>query len=147
MNRFMNHRTRRSTAWLMLCVWMFALASGIANACALEVRGSHIHAMVAGDHSGVASWAHAAEDSGADLDHDGDSHDSKTPCLKACDDGSLSLLKHSAVPDLTDPGAAFVVAFAWAPSAPVLSVGSRAHHLRSLSFGPPLRIRYVRLAL
>lgn len=147
MNRFMNHRTRRRTAWLMLFVWMFALASGVANACALEARGSHTDAMVAGDRSDVASWAHAAEDSGADLDHDGDSHDSKAPCLKACDEGSLSLLKHSVVPDLTDPGAAFVVAFAWAVSVPVLSARSRAHHLRPLSSGPPLRVRYMRLAL
>jgi hypothetical protein len=147
MNRFMNHRARRSTAWLMLCVWMFALASGIANACALEVRGSHSHAMAGGDHPGVASSAHAAEDAGADSHHDGDSHDSKAPCLKACDEGSLSLLKHSVVPDLTDPGAAFVVAFAWAVSVPVLSARSRAHHLRPLSSGPPLRVRYVRLAL
>ena len=147
MKRFMNNRTRRRTAWLMLCVWMFALASGIANACALEVRGSHTHAMAGVDHPEVASSAHAAEDAGADSHHDGDSHDSKAPCLKACDEGSVSLLKHSVVPDLTDPGAAFVVAFAWAVSVPVLSARSRAHHLRPLSSGPPLRVRYVRLAL
>ncbi len=147
MNRFVNHRTRRSTAWLMLCVWTFALASGIANACALEVRGSHTHAVAGGDHSEVASSAHAVEDTGADSDHDGDSHDGKAPCLKACDEASLSLFKHSAVPDLTDPGAAFVVAFGWAVSVPLLSASSQAHHLWPLSSGPPLRIRYVRLAL
>ena len=147
MNRFMNHRTRRSTAWLMLCVWTFALAAGIANACVLEVRGSHTQSIAAGDHPEVKSLAHAAEDAGADSDHDRDSHDPKTPCLKACAERSLSLLKHSFVPDLTDPGAAFVVAFAWAVPVPVLSARSRAHDLRPVSPGPPLRIRYVRLAL
>ena len=147
MKRVMNNRTRRSTAWLMLCVWMFALGSGIANACALEVRGPHTHAMAGGVHPEVASLTHAAEDAGVDSDHDGHSHDSKIPCLKACDEGSLSLLKHSAIPDLTDVGAAFVVGFGWVPPAPVLSASSRAHHLRPLSSGPPLRIRYVRLAL
>lgn len=146
MNRFMNHRTRRSTAWLMLCVWTFALAAGIANACALEVRGSHTPAMTAGEHPEVASSAHAAEDKGADSDHDAHSHSSKASCLKACDEGSLPLLKHSVVGDLTDPGAAFVVASGWAVSLPVLSASSRAHHLWPLSLGPPLRIRYVRLA-
>ena len=147
MNRYMNHRTRRSTARLMLCVWTFALAAGIANACALEVRGLHTHAMTGGEHPEVESSALAAVDESADSDHDAHSHRSKTSCLKACDEGSLSLSKHSAVADLTDPGAAFVVASGWAVSAPVLSASSRAHHLWPLSSGPPLRIRYMRLAL
>ena len=38
-----NSRTRRNTACAMLFVWLFALASGVANACLLEPRGVHDH--------------------------------------------------------------------------------------------------------
>lgn len=149
MKLFSNTRTKRSTAWTMLLVWVFALVSGMANACLLEVRGSHAHAMAGGVHHEVASSAHSAGHASADAERDGDSHDSKAPCLKACDDGALSLLKQSVGPDLSDPGLAVVVAFAGpvAVAVPVVSVARRTNDLRPPISGLPIRIRYSRLAL
>ena len=59
-----NTRTRRNTACVMLFVWLFALASGLANDCLLEARGIGDHASplshpsatgtplgIAGDHA------------------------------------------------------------------------------------------------
>lgn len=149
MKLFSNTRTKRNTAWMMLSVWVFAVASGMANACLLEVRGTHTHTMAGDVHREVASSASSAGHASADADHDGDSHDSKAPCLKACDDGALSLLKQSVGPDPSDPGQAVVFASAWpvAVAVPVVSAQHRTIDLRPPASGLPIRIRYSRLAL
>ena len=38
MKLFPNTRAKRNTAFMVLLVWLFALASGVANACLLEAR-------------------------------------------------------------------------------------------------------------
>ncbi|KWT91658.1 MULTISPECIES: hypothetical protein [unclassified Variovorax] len=38
MKLFSTIRTKRNTAFFAMLVWLFVLASGIANACLLEVR-------------------------------------------------------------------------------------------------------------
>lgn len=149
MKLFSNTRSKRSTAWMMLLMWVFALVSGMGNACLLEVRGTHAHAIAGGVHHEVESSAHSAGHASEDAEHDGDSHDSKAPCLKACDDGALSLLKQSVGADLSNPGLAVVVAFAWpvAVAVPVVSSPRRTNDLRPLASELPIRIRYSRLAL
>ena len=102
-----NIRTRRNTACVMLFVWLFALASGVANACLLEPHRVHDHGLplshmsatgatlgIAGDHA--ESFAHD--------DGDSDTGPAKKSCLKACDEGSQSLLKNPSSFDLADPG-------------------------------------------
>jgi hypothetical protein len=42
MKLFSNIRSKRSIAFIALLVWVFALASGVANACLLEARGTHL---------------------------------------------------------------------------------------------------------
>ena len=86
MNFFASTRTQRRIAFAVLLVWLFAVASGVANACLLEVsdgpqaRGVHAH------------------------------RDDAPPCLKVCDEGSTALLKLQAPVDLSDPGMAPLVA-------------------------------------
>ncbi len=92
MKRITTTRAKRSTAWLMLCVWLFYLTSGMANACVLAALGMHLVPMATDIQHEVANSAHSDDVASAhSRHHDGDKHDSKTPCRKACDDGSLSL--------------------------------------------------------
>ncbi|MBI2750430.1 MAG: hypothetical protein HYX43_14165 [Burkholderiales bacterium] len=146
MKLFSNTRTKRSTAWMMLVVWTFALASGMANACLLEERGAHEHATAVDAPHGTAQSAVAAGHVSV-ADHDDDSHTSKAPCLKACDDGSLSLQKQMPGLDLIDPGIAFAVMLTWPIAVPVVSAQHRTDDLRVPISGPPIRVRYSRLAL
>jgi len=139
MKLFSNARSKRSTAWMMLLVWVFALASGVANACILDARGTH----------GRAPGIHASHESAVGnmssvADCDGDLH---ALCRRALDDGSLSLLKQPSGPELTDHGLALVLAFAWPVAAPVDSVSGRIDDLPSPVSGRPIRVRYSRLAL
>lgn len=150
MKPFSNSRTKRNTTFVALLVWLFALASGLANACLLETPGSHSH--IAAGHASDAPYAHANDTPVHELialddDHDDDSDASKESCLKACDDGSNAPIKlHSSV-DLTDPGLALLVAFAWHTSTPVASARGRVDELQVPAVGPPIRLRYARLAL
>jgi hypothetical protein len=119
MKRFLNNRTERATTALVLMVWLFALASGIANACLLEeARGNHTH---------VASIeepprAHAGADrSEQTTNHEGDADQSlaaKTLCLDACEERTNTLPKRNASldPPLIAPLA--VLAIAWIANTP-----------------------------
>lgn len=115
-------RSRQHTASVMLLLWLFALASGVANACMLEQPASHAPSAAA---------AHAEP--------------SKVPCLKACDDGSQALLKQSQPAAPCDPGAAPLVAILWVAASP------EARLVRGLADPPsppppaPVRILYSRL--
>ncbi len=100
-----NTRTRRNTARVMLFVWLFALASGVANACLLEPHGIHDHGSPLSHLSATGATPGVAGDRAEDITHDdGDSDIGPTnACLKACDESSQSLLKHSSSVDLPDP--------------------------------------------
>ncbi|MEP6964245.1 MAG: hypothetical protein ABI845_02070, partial [Polaromonas sp.] len=52
MKLLFNRRAKRNTAFMVLLVWLFALASGVANACLLEARQTHSH---------IATLSQAAE--------------------------------------------------------------------------------------
>ena len=150
MKPFSNHRTRRNTTFVAILEWAFALASGIANACLLETPGQHSH--VAASRSSDAHHAHANDALTGDavavaVDHDDDRDASKESCLKACDDGSNAQIKLAAGVDLTDPGLAPFVVFAWNAATPVVSAPSRFDRLQVPVVGPPFRLRYSRLTL
>lgn len=141
------HRIKRNTAFAMLLVWLFALASGVANACFLEVPEPHSRAVTgpAPTTSPVpAEWV--ARSAGSAGHHD-DSTSTKESCLKVCDDRTDALLKASSGVDHNDPGPAPLVATLWAGAQPVVSAPQRVDDLAILVPGPPLRVRYSRLAL
>lgn len=143
---FSSPLAKRSTAFVVLLVWMFALGSGVANACLLEAPAPH--AMATG-----ASGEHAhAPDALAAHSHDAAGHgdpsgSSKESCLKACDDGSHTLLKAYSGLDHADPGPAPLFTTLWIGAVPVVLAFSRIHGLQVPILGPPFRVRYARLAL
>jgi hypothetical protein len=131
-------RTKRSTAIVMLLVWLFALASGVANACLLATPQSHSNVASAA----VPATSHATAEL---VGHDSDTW--KESCLKACDDGARTLPNAKAGVDQTDPSSAPLVATLWAASTPIASVPRRLDDRQLHTVGPPLRIRFSRLAL
>lgn len=147
MKPFQNHRTKRNTAFAMMLVWLFALASGMANACLLESPGTHTHTTKAG-HPEAAGPSHALAAHSADVDdHDGDSDAARESCLKTCDDGSNAPVKLQISPDLSDPGMAPLVAIVWDSSTSTASMSSSLDDLQPPIVGPPFRVRYSRLTL
>ena len=148
MKPFSNHRTRRNTTFVAMLVWAFALASGMANACLLETQGKHAH--IAAHHQSGAHHAHGHDAVAGDaiaVDHDDGADASKESCLKACDDGSNAQIKLQTGVDLTDPGLAPFVGFAWNATTLVASVPGRFDELQVPVVGPPFRLRYSRLTL
>ena len=138
---------KRNTAFVVLLVWLFALASGVANACLLEAHETHSHGATT-DYSGAAHQAALAHGhSQADADHDDDSHPSKAPCLKACDDGSRSMPKQDLTVVQADPGPPPLVAVLWTEATPVPSMLDRVDRVQHAIPELPTRVRYLRLAL
>jgi hypothetical protein len=135
----------------MLFVWLFALTSGLVNACALEPHGVHDHGAPhshrAPGESTLGAIGHHA-DGVAPHTHETDSQPAKESCWKSCDDSSQTLQKHASSFDLVDPGLAPFAAAAWAveaKSAPAL--GQRHDFFRLPEHGPPVRVLFSRLAL
>lgn len=150
MNIFSSNRTKRRTAFAVLLVWLFAVASGVANACLLEISeapGFHAHSATSGsNHTDDLAAASVGRHSTGDR-HDNDSGASTPSCLKVCDDGSTALLKLQAGVDLSDPGIPPLVAVVWNAAAPVVSGPCWQVDLQPPPAGPPFRDRYCRLAL
>ena len=148
MKPFSNPRARRNTTFVAMLVWAFALASGMANACLLETQGKHAH--IAAHNQSDAHHAHAHDAAAGDaiaVDDADDADASKESCLKACDDGSNAQIKLQTGVDLTDPGLAPFVVFAWDATSPVASVPGRFDELQVPIVGPPFRLRCPRLTL
>ena len=147
MKFFADTRTKRNTAFAMLLVWVFALASGVANACLLETPDHHATALK----GSAATTIEAHDKSVAHLDapagHHADADSTKESCLKVCDDGTHSLPKAYAGVDHADPGPPNLVTTLWTRSMPVVSAPHRVDDLAIPILGPPLRVRYSRLAL
>jgi len=146
MKPFSHQRTKRNTTFVTLLVWLFALASGMANACLLEAPGKHPH--VAATHSTDPHHTHALAGHAVAVDDDADDQEgSKESCLKACDDGANAQVKLQAGADLTDPGLAPFVVIVWNAATSVASVSTRYDILLVPIVGPPFRTRYSRLTL
>lgn len=143
MKSFADTRTKRQTAFVVLLVWLFAFASSVANACFLET--DQPHARAAKRSAATTTQAHASPlaptvDAGH---HDG----TKESCLKVCDDGMHTLPKAYAGVDHNDPGPALLVATLWTEPQNVVSAPRRLDDRAIPMVGPPLRVRYSRLAL
>ncbi len=167
MKPLFNSRVKRHTAFVVLFAWLFGLASGAANACLIEPRGTHSHDSVAGPmlsteelegaetpaEHGVSGAGHhhesvLAEQGAGTVGHHHDSDAPGTPCQKVCDEGSKSLLKQQTTSAPIDSGLAPFVVVAWTASeAAIVSAPrqARAHE-------PPrprlaVRVLFSRLAL
>jgi hypothetical protein len=142
MSCFSNTRAKRSTAFAMSLVWLFAVVSGVANACLLERPAAHSHLATGEVPAEVARHVGAVDDP-----VDEDSGTSKASCLKVCEERSNAPVKLHPGFDLTDPGLPTLVAIVWTADAPVVSGSMRLVDLQPSIAGPPLRVRYSRLAL
>lgn len=137
---------KRSIALAMLLVWVFALLSGVANACLTEPRGEPGHASPHASRSGDPAPA-ALHHLASDQSHHGEQLDT-APCQKSCDESSQTLLKQ--LPKLDTPG---LQAAAHPPPTQTIDL-----HLVPAALGraalaalpppsPPARVQFSRLAL
>lgn len=147
MKFFANTRIKRNTSLVVLLVWLFALASGVANACFLETDKPH---SVAAKESAPPTSHAAAErpaQVGANAGHHDVSDSTKESCLKVCDDGTHTLPKAYSGVDHNDPGPAPLITTLWTGSLHVVSAPRQVHDSAVPVVGPPLRVRFSRLAL
>lgn len=138
---------KRCTAGLALLVWVFMFFSGVANACLLE-RGT-VHDGATGSGVSVVPPMRAAHELHGGEAHGDDSAAtaSRKSCLKACDDGSKSLPKAPTGIDAADPGVAILFALAWLEGASAALPSGRGLAPVPTDTGPPIRVRFARLAL
>ena len=147
MKFFTDTHTKRHTAFVMLLVWLFALASSAANACFLQTDQPHSRAAKKLAAMTVQAPAGLHTQSGTDAGHYDGSDGTKESCLKVCDYRPHPLSKTWAGVDHTDPGPALLIATAWTGTPNVVSASSRSHDAAIPIVAPPLRVRYSRLAL
>lgn len=147
MKFFANTRIKRNTALVALLVWLFALASSVANACFLETDKPHSVAAKESTPPASRAAAELPAQVGANAGHHDVSDSTKESCLKVCDDVTHSLPKAYSGLDHNDPGPAPLVTTLWTGSLHVLSAPRRVHDSAVPIAGPPLRVRFSRLAL
>lgn len=147
MKFFANTRIKRNTALVALLVWLFALASSVANACFLETDKPHSVAAKESTPPASRAAAELPAQVGANAGHHDVSDSTKESCLKVCDDVTHSLPKAYSGLDHNDPGPAPLVTTLWTGSLHVLSAPRRVHDSAVPIVGPPLRVRFSRLAL
>jgi len=132
-------RTKRNTALLVLWVWLFALAAGVANACLIQANEMHGHGSLVEQSS--AARVGTISEYGFGLEA------SKSQCIKVCDDGSQSLPKKQGDLDLTYPVLALPPTVTWTNATGMASApGLVAFQPHSLP-GLPIRVLLSRLAL
>lgn len=147
MKFFADTRTKRNTVFAMLLVWVFALASGVVNACLLETPEHHATAVKRSAATTIQAPAESVSHLDAPAGHHDDADSTKESCLKVCDDGTHALPKAYSGVEHTDPGPPPLVTTLWTGSMPVVSAPCRLDDLAIPIVGPPLRVRYSRLAL
>ena len=136
----------RRFAWLTLLTWSFALASGVVNACVLNLPDRSVDGSTLSLHNETATHAASSQGiggHGAD-DHEGTS--GKDTCLKFCDDESSTLAKSTSYG--ADMAAALVdLRVQQRLAVPAVTVDSSLSPEPPHAQGPPLVIRFLRLTL
>ena len=150
LNPIFTREAKRNTAFVMLVLWLFALTSGVVNACILENGRAQ-------NHHRALELAHATPVTTAGSDEHADSTDNqvadelplKASCLKVCDDSSQAMAKlSSGSVDPADPGLApLLVTVAWTATALVASGDDRVADFPPPRPREPISIRLLRLAL
>lgn len=153
MNPFANSTTQRRTALTVMLVWLFALVSGVANACFLDIGAPHGDGMALEHAVADARAPHQAEGHAhSRAQHpQSDSAAATALCLKVCDDGGHALPRQASVPETGQsvpvpvPVPLFVVHW---PDAPVLALADGLTEFwPPPQPGLPIRVRFSRLAL
>ncbi|MEO7255696.1 MAG: hypothetical protein ABIZ64_15830 [Casimicrobium sp.] len=148
MKSFFSIRLKRRTAFAMLALWIVTVASGVANACLLDIHGVHEHHAIA-QHAAttheplVAKVTHESDVE----DHDDDQALSKESCLKVCDDSSRFLPKPKFGFDLLDVQMAPPVASVWISTVSFVAAVRASYDRNPTAPERPARIRFLRLAL
>ena len=143
-------QAKRNTAFVMLLLWLFALTSGVVNACILEGgRAQNHHGALGHAHATTVATEGSDEHAGSTDDHHAGELSSKASCLKVCDDSSQALANlSSGIVDPIDPGSApLFMAVIWTTAAPVASALSRVDGFAPPRSREPISIRFLRLAL
>lgn len=147
MSPFPNTRSKRRTVYTLLLVWFFALGSGWANACLLQVRETHLH----GPSEDASSTAHASRVSpghvGVDSDHAENAGPAKSACLKVCGDDTQTIVKLVSSVDLASIAMAPPTVLAWAEPLATAEQADAWLEWATPPPGVPLRTRFSRLAL
>jgi len=148
-----NRRQRCHTACLTLFAWVFALLTGVANACLVQPLasgepGSNLSQSVplvegtAGSATQQAEHGHPADDEDGGHGTDG----GRAGCLKFCADESSGVTKSKAA--LADfAGPTFVAGIQWQQAARVAAASQWPVVERTATVGPPLFIRLLRLTI
>ena len=153
------HFTRRQlrrTAGVALFAWMFALVSGVANACLVQAAEPGAAALSlpegtrrGGCDSGVAPCEHDA----GPAHHHADSgrsepgqHGGKAVCLKFCADESSALAKSKAS-QAELPGPVLLAGAPWSMAVQVAAAAQWRPVERPASVGPPIFLRLLRLTI
>jgi hypothetical protein len=135
---------------------MFALVSGVANACLLQADepgavafSPPVGTRIGGCDSGVAPCEHDA----GPAHHHADSersepveHGDKAVCLKFCADESSALAKSKAS-QAGLPGPVLLAGAPWSPAVQVAAAAQWQAVERPASVGPPLFLRLLRLTI
>ena len=149
-NPIFTRKAKRNTAFVMLVLWLFALTSGVVNACILENgRAQNHHRALELAHTTPVATEGTDEHAGTTDDQDADELTSKASCLKVCDDSSQAVAKlSSGCVDPADPGLApLLVTVAWTTTAFVASGRDRVADFPPPRPREPISIRLLRLAL
>ena len=145
MKRFLNSHIKCTTTAIVLIAWLFAVASGIVNACLLEgPRGTHSHT------AGIeeASHSHAGTALATNITgHTEQSHSKNSVCLDACDDRSRALVKQDAFVDQPQLAPLTVVAIVWLATQSMDATVRLQRDDDEEPFDVPIRVRYSRLTL
>ena len=145
MKLFSNTFAKRKAVVLVLLAWLFALASGVANACLLEAPTTHAH-VVAAASGGAHVSAVTAGHSGAVADDGDESPAAKAPCLKICDESSNALATQLSKAQ-ADTGLAPLVRLLWLVAVADRVAPSETGDPGRAAPERALRVRYSRLAL
>lgn len=130
------HFTRqplRRTACVALLAWVFALFSGVVNACLIQPvapvdrQAEHTHRHVVDESSGLGTAG------------------GKAACLRFCADESSAQAKSETQADL--PGPLLLASVRWPLATPVAAVAPWHPVERPASVGPPLFLRLLRLTI
>ena len=149
-----NRRQRGHTACLTLFTWIFALLTGVANACLVhpvasgELRSNFSQSVsMVGGPAGSATQQAAHNHHPADDEHVGHGTDGgRAGCVKFFGDESSAVTKSKAAQaDVAVP--IFVARIQWQPAARVAAGAQWPPVERPASIGPPLFISLLRLTI
>lgn len=151
-----NRQQLRHTACVVLFAWVFALVSGVANACLLQAAesGAAALSLPAGTRTGECdSGAAPCENDAGPAHHHDDSgrgeavqHGGKAVCLKFCAVES-SALAQSKASQADFPGPVLLACAPWSLAVHVAAATQWQGVERPASVGPPLFLRFLRLTI